>query len=102
MSETKHSAAPWKIGTSSCMLVGECTAIQTNDDTIALMVDFDISEEQNQANAKLIIAAPELLASLKNVIEGWGIAETSEQDEEYLREAMRLVNRIEGRQIYPK
>lgn len=64
--KTQHTKGEWKIGKSLRCLVG------TNEPEVLAIadcnIDGDINKEEQQANAKLIAAAPELLEALDYIM----------------------------------
>ena len=62
---TKHTAAPWHIGTPPPN--GEQTIGAPNGMMVAIATTGVGMKEEMLANARLIAAAPELLEALKNI-----------------------------------
>ena len=65
--ETKHTPGPWIIETYS--VVASNTPVDGGDIICEAQLIFDDSMRRWQANARLIAAAPELLAALKDARE---------------------------------
>ena len=59
--DTKHTPGPWIAEKDE---TAEVWDIRCEDGTVAMTDDWD--KETNEANARLIASAPELLAALKN------------------------------------
>ena len=71
MSEFKGTKGAWRIInniTAPKMNLDDCIVIDCNQAPIAIITDNWIPEGMNEANAKLISAAPDLLAALKETI----------------------------------
>lgn len=62
---TKHTPGPWSYDSEGYVYGGEQGLIITDPSCS----NPDISADQNEANARLIAAAPELLTALENVIQ---------------------------------
>lgn len=68
---TKHTPGPWKL-IGSCALGFTVHGKHECGDTDALAVCEGIKDRQcNEANARLMAAAPDLLEALQAVIEDW-------------------------------
>ncbi|ANF84765.1 hypothetical protein A7J50_1331 [Pseudomonas antarctica] len=69
--ETKHTPGPWRIGTPG---PNGCYTVGTKRGLMTAMVAHSINEpdqaEQANADAKLIAAAPDLLAAAIKVLNG--------------------------------
>lgn len=99
-----HTPGPWKYDDEWALIVGP------NDEEICAIHAAQSSGERRvnrnkaQANGRLIAAAPELLAALKDVIQCWnehGVALTTEQIAEAehnmcnsCRQAQSTLNRV--------
>lgn len=74
MAEAKHTPGPWEAcdpGDYSDF-DGNSRVILGDDMRIAVVQWSPANAEMDDANARLIAAAPDMLAALKNVAEGWG------------------------------
>ncbi len=77
MSESKHTPGPWKIwehggkDDPSCKIFAELSGLKELSVGIAQTIGGN-----DEANARLIAAAPELLAELKRLQESFGWDET--------------------------
>lgn len=75
MSERKYMPGPWRQGgVKKNFLVGKCREIVADDGKIGLV--YGITDEDCKANARLVEAAPELLAALELALQDmirWGI-----------------------------
>lgn len=71
---TNHMAGPWRQGgTTELMLNRKCREIVSDEGKVGLV--FGIDDSCNKANARLIAAAPDLLAALEEITNlrfGWG------------------------------
>lgn len=68
MSEHKHMPGPWRQGgVKEISLIGKCREIVADDGRIGLV--YGITDEDCKANARLVAAAPELLAALEVAVE---------------------------------
>jgi hypothetical protein len=70
---SKHSPTPWRVGPVDDTLVSDADGRAV---AAACARDYGKDWELIEANARLIVAAPELLEALKGVleIEGWDMA----------------------------
>lgn len=64
MGREKHTPGPWSIGKETSFLMGEYARIQAGDLGIAIITCFEVTDAQEEANARLLAAAPELLRAL--------------------------------------
>ena len=65
MNETKHTPGPWGLHAGDPCLV---IAIKPYREISSMETDQPIASKEDRANARLIAAAPELLAALKEII----------------------------------
>jgi hypothetical protein len=83
--ESSDGPGYWTI--DAIVMKGSPTSYGTVADT--LNRDYRISPEQDEAHARLIAAAPEMLAELKRLVESFGWTDNP---------ACRLIERVEGKQ----
>jgi uncharacterized protein YbjT (DUF2867 family) len=97
MTISKHTPGPWKIGETfsdgdiQILIPNEMGTVCMVHNHAAIASDPDFMEEQAQANARLIAAAPELLELVKHV------AGLSTVDASLAEWAERLIAKAEGR-----
>jgi hypothetical protein len=86
---SKHTPVPWRVIEYSA----DCFAVVGTGRAICEIEDMD--RERGEADARLIAAAPDLLAAARMAIEHllWGYPFTKEDTEELLRAA---INKAEG------
>ncbi len=88
MSESKHTPGPWE-------LQGGYRDIMTKDARVCTVRHGYVTRETYHANARLIAAAPDLIAALRYVLELHDANEPIEpKDAELLRAA---IAKVEGR-----
>lgn len=63
---TKHTPGPWNLSANEDGRTYVEASNDTADDIAALLMDHD--QQQNAANARLIAAAPDLLAACKAIL----------------------------------
>jgi len=97
MGQSKHTPGPWTIDGSVR------TSINAGTKHIALAnfynsvePEFNVSGEEHEANARLIAAAPELLAALDELVDALTAGYVPQQDGRMLKEARALIAKAEG------
>ena len=81
-----HTPGPWRVTDEICRFSGGEVIRPNNgdgvDSPVAFVCDFNRydRDEERQANARLIAAAPELLAAAKAVIRAFGFAPPENMD----------------------
>lgn len=98
MSKTKHTPAPWHVGTPECRsedaVFGPVDGVPGVDvGVIAQCGAVARPHAENFANARLIAAAPALLAACKAVAEWFGA--NSPEDEEVLKQVCAAIDQAE-------
>lgn len=96
MSETKHTKGPWhctkkhprQISDARGFKIAKCLRLTKGS-------NFSMPEEEAQANAHLIAAAPELLEALKAVLDS--LFESGRRDFEAEQRAEDAIAKAEGR-----
>lgn len=82
LTDMKHTKGKWK-NTGVTSQMSNHRDILANNKRIILLEDYTRNEEEAEANAKLIAAAPELLEALIQLNEGfkreWGVKGNSER-----------------------
>lgn len=68
MSERRHTPGPWALSERS----SACVRTADQDQRIAYLETADNTFETCEANARLIAAAPDLLAAVDKVVNNWG------------------------------
>ena len=63
---TKHTPVPWKVGATTTLNGEAVSEIMSGDDIVAISMNY------SEADARLIAAAPELLAALIAITEEAG------------------------------
>lgn len=95
----RHTPAPWGVervpiqsrgGSNTCHKIGPFQACIYDDWRPR---DAGISEEENEANARLIAAAPELLATLEKLMECWDSGGTIRPEFSLVAEAKGAIAR---------
>jgi hypothetical protein len=93
MKTDKHTPGPWRIETWTYQNAREVITIQTDKDAVAtvcnLWRDNDDSTVEGVANARLIAAAPEMLAALES------LAHPMASDED-LQHALAVIAKVKG------
>lgn len=100
--ETKFTPGPWE---ASISVLGEGTIFAGNDD-IALVYVTDGADEPKAypaaANAHLMAAAPDLLASLKEMLDVyWGAGDGQKPDPECIIAAKAAIAKAIGTEPFP-
>jgi hypothetical protein len=89
---TKHTPGPWRAEKDE---TAEVWDIKCNLGTVA-MTD-DLSPKTNEANARLIASAPELLEALKNLVSmGWNDSPLCKVYEKEIQAAEKAISQAEG------
>jgi len=70
---TKHTPGPWKVYEDERPIVTIWDEKDESTDDLAFM-NYDLPQEQVQSNAKLIAAAPDLLAAIDSLLKEAGQA----------------------------
>lgn len=70
MSDAKHTPGPWLLGATIVDGMSDMEIEIKSDDhhVIAFAGDWDVGQQQTEANARLIAAAPELLEAAKDLL----------------------------------
>jgi hypothetical protein len=76
MSDTKFTAGPWYTDTNKA---GDYTQIKAQPNKFICECDGREKEYQNEANAKLISAAPDMYEAIKNYIQAIEAGEVTDQ-----------------------
>ena len=88
----KHTPGPWRAEKDE---TAEVWDIKCNLGTVA-MTD-DLSPKTNEANARLIASAPELLEALKNLVSmGWNDSPLCKVYEKEIQAAEKAISQAEG------
>ena len=96
--DTKYTPGPWSAG-STCTRDGHHEVFGSDDCLVASVPSVVTEYEGNvrrpaRANAKLIAAAPDLLAALKAMVK---VDAEDGADDEYLHDARAAIAKAEGR-----
>lgn len=96
----KHTPGPWKLCARGDYsdFDGDSAVITGAGDSVRIAVVHHAGTAEDQANANLIAAAPELLASLKAVMSFWiGVEAGDEMPAEIFDAATDAIAKAEGR-----
>ena len=90
-----HTPGPWRQGgVKENFLIGKCREIVADDGRIGLV--YGITDEDCKANARLVEAAPELLAALEHMRWCQSCADGSWEDCECGRMAIDAIKKAKG------
>jgi hypothetical protein len=78
MTNLTHTPAPWE-DNGNGLIYGQCSGDDDEAPFVAdVCTDANAYTEREQANARLIVAAPRLLAACRMVVERWEIGDLAE------------------------
>jgi hypothetical protein len=100
-SETKHTPGPWRV--AAMRGFAGSIGVGPKGETAVAVIAADAFPSEREANARLIAAAPELLAALRAMIGVWehGIDPSDEQEigePTAVRWARAAIAKAEGRE----
>ena len=92
---TQHTPGPWAVG-SHCMTAHVVYADGGDGEQVAAASRAALPDSESDANARLIAAAPDLLAVLEQVRDFWSGGDAPEALENAIHAAIARANGKEG------
>jgi hypothetical protein len=89
----KHSPGPWKIKQfkgGALRIISDDTHICTVHHTVPRDSLNEEERRRREANARLIAAAPKMIESLKEILNGINQNKTSPADPEYMKKVVQM------------